>query len=207
MKVNTTLFLYGKAWSIYENNIDFYKQYKKHKNCLYILFYSNGYVKIGKTQNFFQRFKSLLQNARLYHNDDIIKIFVSESHPEYHLNEKILHNLLSKFQVYSFSGNKSELFDISEKDIINCGQNSNILESKCNKINDINLTKNIDSIYTKERIINVIDFLKDIKANIEHNIEYFENNNFNPHEIKSIYRSVMLDGRMVLFEKYDKINK
>jgi len=204
MEVNTTLFLYGGVWSIYENNIDFYKQYKKHTNCLYILFYSNGYVKIGKTQNFFQRFKSLLQNARLYHNDDIVKIFVSEPHTEYHSNEKILHNLLSKFQVYSFSGNKSELFNISEKDIISYGQGCNILESKSNKINDINHTKTMDIIYTKEHIVNVVDFLKDIKENIEHNIEYFENNNFTTNQIKWIYRSAMLDGRNILFEKYNK---
>ena len=204
MQDSETLLLYGKNWYIYKDNIDFYKQYKKHTNCLYILFYSNGYVKVGKTQNFFQRFKSLLQNVRLYHNDDIIKIFVSEAHAEYHCNEKILHNFLSKFQLYRFSGNKSELFNISEKDIISCGQGCNILESKSNKINDINPTKTIDIIYTKEHIVNVVDFLKDIKENIEHNIEYFEKNNFSTNQIKWIYRSAMLDGRNILFEKYNK---
>ena len=102
----------GKLITVHE-----LKQIKREKGLgyFYIIEYGNG-VKIGNTDNPYNRYKTIEHLALHYGDTAIGRMFLSYAHSNYIQNERLLHKHFSYCRLY---GDKSERFDIKFDETIN----------------------------------------------------------------------------------------
>ena len=89
-------------------NNDFTKYKAQNNNgFVYIVFLSNSQCKIGMTNNFKQRYKTL-ERTFAYMQASPTSIYISEEHQGYCINEKLLHDIYLKYRI-----DGTELFNIN----------------------------------------------------------------------------------------------
>lgn len=197
MSNETTFNLHGINFHLIQKDFLYYKS--KNKNgFVYLIFLSNSQCKIGITNNFKQRYKSL-ERVFAYMQVKPIAIYISEEHSGYHINEKLLHDLYKNYRVDS-----TELFN-AEIGVIRKLQTNVKLQKEYNETQQriygvSNLIRHISDNDRYKSNNDIIEDINDIIEYLQLSKNFLSERNLNQYELDFISRSMKTKGFYTLFD-------
>jgi hypothetical protein len=191
------LTLFNLDFHLINNDLTKYKA-QNNNGFVYIIFLSNSQYKIGMTNNFKSRYKSL-QRTFAYMQAKPTSIYISEEHKGYCINEKLLHDIYSKYRI-----DGTELFKINI-DFIGKIKSEMILQKEYNQIHQKIYIGNNSRIYVDDerKYENNNDIISDINSIIDDlhcSKSFLLEQNLNKYELDYISQSVKIKGIYALLD-------
>jgi hypothetical protein len=191
MSTQTSFSLYNLNFYLIQNNFEKYKA-QNNNGFVYLIFLSNSQCKIGMTNNFKQRYKAL-ERTFAYMQAKPTSIYISEEHQGYCINEKLLHDIYSKYRI-----DGTELFNVNI-DFIGKIKSEMILQKEYSQIHQKIYIGNNTRIYVDDnrKYENNNDIIYDINSMVDdlhYSKSFLLGRNLNKYELDYISQSIKIKG-------------